>query len=169
MPAALSIRDDIGADELRRLARRKTGRTAARLYAIAGALDGLSRAEAARAAGMDRQALRDAVVRYNAEGLDGLADRPKGRPPRRLTREEEEALVSAVLEGPDPEADGVCAWTREDLCLWLERAFGKRYHPSSLGRVLRRLGLSRQKARPYNPKRDEGAQEAFKRGALAQA
>jgi hypothetical protein len=31
---------------------------------------------------MERQALRDAVVRYNAEGLDGLHDRPKsGRPP----------------------------------------------------------------------------------------
>src|SRR3712207_8074942 len=48
------------------------------------ALEGMSRAEAARLAGMERQALRDAVVRYNAEGLAGLYDRPKpGRPPRR--------------------------------------------------------------------------------------
>lgn len=31
---------------------------------------------------MEREALRDAVVRYNAEGLKGLRDRPKpGRPP----------------------------------------------------------------------------------------
>jgi transposase len=52
-----------------------------RLLAIAHALDGLSRAEAARLAGMGRQALRDAVVRYHAEGSDGLHDRPKsGRP-----------------------------------------------------------------------------------------
>jgi transposase len=30
---------------------------------------------------LERQALRDAVVRYNGEGLDGLRDRPKpGRP-----------------------------------------------------------------------------------------
>jgi transposase len=47
------------------------------MLAIAGALEGLSRAEAARLSGMERQALRDAVVRYNAEGLDGLRDRPK--------------------------------------------------------------------------------------------
>jgi hypothetical protein len=31
---------------------------------------------------MERQALRDAVIRYNAEGLEGLRDRPKpGRHP----------------------------------------------------------------------------------------
>ncbi len=42
---------------------------------FAHALDGVSRAEAARLAGMDRQALRDAVVRYNAEGVAGLYDR----------------------------------------------------------------------------------------------
>ena len=52
-------------------------RAASRAFAIANALEGLSRAEAARLAGMERQALRDAVVRYNAEGVSGLADRPR--------------------------------------------------------------------------------------------
>ena len=38
------------------------------------------------AAGMDRQTLRDWVVRYNEHGIDGLADRwGDGRPPT-LTR-----------------------------------------------------------------------------------
>jgi hypothetical protein len=63
----------------------------------------LSRAEAARLAGMERQALRDAVLRYNAEGLVGLRDRPKGRPRRRLTASEEAELAAAILRGPDPE------------------------------------------------------------------
>lgn len=39
------------------------------MYAIAHALEGMSRAEAARLAGMERQALGDAVVGYNARGL----------------------------------------------------------------------------------------------------
>jgi hypothetical protein len=39
----------------------------------------MSRATAARLARMERQALRDVVVRYNGEGLAGLYDRPKGR------------------------------------------------------------------------------------------
>lgn len=55
MPAALPIREDLSAGELRLLARRENkGRVAARMFAIAHALDGVSRAEAARLAGMDR-------------------------------------------------------------------------------------------------------------------
>jgi transposase len=121
MGKALKIRDELSAEALRRAARRKKdGRAAARMYAIAHALDGLSRAEAARLAGMERQALRDAVVRYNAEGLAGLHDRPKGRPRRRLDAKEEAELVAAIERGPDPDVDGCCAWTRADLCRWLE-------------------------------------------------
>jgi len=165
MGKALRIRDALSAEALRREARReKDGRAAARMYAIAHALDGLSRAEAARLAGMERQALRDAVVRYNAEGLAGLHDRPKGHPPRRLDPDEEAGLVAAIERGPDPEADGCCAWTRADLCRWLAAQCGKTYHPSSMTRVLRRLGFSRQKARPHHPKRNAEAQAAFKKG-----
>ena len=165
MSAALKIKDDLSAEALRRAARRENdGRAAARMYAIANALDGLSRAEAARLAGMERQALRDAVLRYNAEGLAGLHDRPKGRQRRRLTEAEEADLAAAILRGPDIETDGCCAWTRLDLCRWLETKTGKTYHPSSMTRVLRRLDFSRQTARPYHPKRDPEAQEAFKKG-----
>lgn len=167
MGTALKIRDDLSAGALRRAARgERDGRAAARIYAIAHALEGLSRAEAARLAGMERQALRDAVLRYNAQGLAGLRDRPKGRPLRRLAAAEEAELVAAILRGPDPAADGCCAWTRADLCRWLEARFAKTYHPSSMTRVLRRLGFSRQKARPHHPMRDAEAQTAFKKGGL---
>jgi transposase len=93
------------------------------MYAIAHALDGRSRADAARLAGMERQA----VIRYNAEGLAGLHDRPKGRPRRRLDAGEEAALATAIERGPDPDVDGCCAWTRADLCRWLEAEYGKTY------------------------------------------
>ena len=168
MGTALEIRDDLSPCELRRWARREArGRPAARAYAISNALEGMSRAEAARLAGMERQALRDAVVRYNAEGLAGLNDRPKGHPPRRLTEGEEAALAAAIRRGPDPERDGVCAWTRADLCRWLETNFAKTYHPSSMTQVLRRLGFSRQKVRPAHPQRDAEAQRRFKKGGSA--
>ncbi len=168
MGTSLKIGDDLTSLELRRWARKEArGLPAARAYAIANALDGMSRAEAARLAGMERQALRDAVLRYNAEGLSGLYDRPKGRPPRRLTEGEEAALAAAIRRGPDPERDGVCAWTRADLCRWLEANFAKTYHPSSLTRVLQRLGFSRQKVRPAHPQRDAEAQQRFKKGGSA--
>jgi len=167
MGKALRIRDELSAEALRRAARREVdGRVVARMYAIAHALGGLSRAEAARLAGMERQALRDAVVRYNAEGIAGLRGRPKGRPQRRLDAKEEADLIAVIERGPDPDVDGCCAWTRADLCRWLQAQCGKTYHPSSMSRVLRRLGFSRQKARPFHPKRDAEAQEAFKKGGL---
>ncbi len=168
MGVALPIRGDPTAEALRRQARHEPNRRAAlRMLAIANALEGMSRAEAARLAGMERQALRDAVARYNAEGLAGLHDRPKPGRPERLSEAEQAALAARVFRGPDPERDGVAAWTRADLCGWLEARFGKPLHPSSLSRVLRRLDLSRQKVRPVHPRADPKAQERFARRGRA--
>ena len=162
----MAIRDDLTPAALRRRARHEPNRRAAlRMLAIANALEGMSRAEAARLAGMERQALRDAVVRFNAEGLAGLHDRPKPGRPERLSEAEQAALAARVFRGPDPQREGVSAWTRADLCGWLEARFGKPFHPSSLSRVLKRLDMSRQKARPVHPDADPKAQQRFtKRG-----
>ena len=131
---ALTIRTDLPAAELRRLARREEDRAAAaRMQAIAGALEGLPRAEAARLAGMERQALRDAVVRYNAEGLTGLHDRPRPGRPARLDGERKATLKQVVLDGPDVEATGLSAWTLSELCREVEQRWGVSYHPSHLG------------------------------------
>ena len=170
MGTALTIRDDLAPEALRRHARHEPNRRAAlRMLAIANALERMSRAEAARLAGMERQALRDAVLRYNAEGLAGLHDRPKPGRPERLSEAEQAALAARVFTGPDPERDGVSAWTRADLCGWLAERFDKAFHPSSLPRVLKRLDLSRQKTRPVHPEADPRAQERFRKRGCATA
>jgi transposase len=168
MGAALAIRDELTPSALRRHARHEPNRRAAlRMLAIANALEGMDRAEAARLAGMERQALRDAVVRYNAEGLAGLHDRPKPGRPQRLSEAEQAALAARVFTEPDPDRDGTSAWTRADLGAWLAARFGKTFHPSSLSRVLRRLGLSRQKVRPVHPEAEPKAQERFRKRGCA--
>lgn len=117
---ALAISDRYSAGDLRALARReKQGRVAGRMLAVANALDGMSRAEAARAVGIDRQTLRDWVTRSNAEGLAGLRDRAKGHPPPRLTEGELAALSNVIFRGPDAGKDGISAWTLPDLCRWI--------------------------------------------------
>lgn len=163
----LDIRADLTVAQLRGLARQEgNGRVASRLYALANALSGLSRAEAAGAAGMDRQTLRDWVVRYNGEGVAGLRDRPKGHAKPKLTEGEQASLANVIFRGPDPEADGFSTWTLPSLCDWIELRFGKRLHPASLSRILRGNGFSRQKARPAHPNKDPKAQERFqKRGS----
>lgn len=165
MVAALEIRRDLSAGELRALARRETDpRAASRMYALAHALEGLSRGEAARLSGMERQALHDAVVRYNAEGLPGLHDRPKGRRRPVLDEAEGVALKGIVLAGPDLARHGRTEWTLPALAEEIAHLWGKRLHPASLSRVLRGLGLSKQKTRPRHPKADPEAQAAFKKG-----
>jgi transposase len=147
MPA-LAINGERTPAELRSWAKRATNpRAAARAFAIAHALEGMSRAEAARLAGMERQALRDAVVRYNAEGLAGLTDRPKHRPSR-LTDGQQAALRALILLGPCPERDSVSAWTREDIADLIERRFGHRYHVSSLSKIRKRTACPVWRALP---------------------
>src|ERR671913_965101 len=99
--ATLQIRRDYTPSDLRRRAGRERDRRAAmRLLAIANALEGMPRAEAARLAGMERQALRDAVLRFNAEGPDGLHDRPRPGRPEGLTAGQQAALKAWVLRAP---------------------------------------------------------------------
>ena len=129
----------------------------------------MSRAEAARLAGMERQALRDAVVRYNAEGLAGLHNRRSVRT-EKLTEGQQAALRGLILRRPVPERDGISAWTRADIADLIERHFGHRYHVSSLSRILRSLGFSRQKARPVHPNADPKARAAWlKKGAAGRS
>src|SRR3954451_19418943 len=134
-------RHELGAGDLRREARRcRDGAASRRMLALALVLEGASREEAARAAGMDRQTLRGWVHRYNGEGLAAPAGRPRsGRKPR-LTAEQEAELAAAVERGPDPERDGVVRWRRVDLKALIEAGYGVALHERSVGKVLRRLG-----------------------------
>src|SRR6195256_6721587 len=84
MSAIEITRQDLNILQLRAAAARTAdAKQVRRILAIAMVLDGHARLLAAQACGMDRQTLRDWVIRYNADGLAGLADRPRpGRQPR---------------------------------------------------------------------------------------
>ena len=74
------------------------------------------------------------------------------------------ALKQVVLAGPDLARHGRTEWTLPALAEEIAHLWGKRMHPASLSRVLRRLGLSKQKTRPRHPKANPEAQAAFKKG-----
>ena len=78
------VRSDLYSKEaLQRLARtQKNNRASRRMLGIAHALGGMSISAAAQAAGMERQALGDAIKRYNAEGLEGLCSTAPSRAAR---------------------------------------------------------------------------------------
>ena len=116
MAAAVALRTDFSAAALRRLAAAtRHAAQSRRLLSLAAVLDGMSRGDAARIGGMDRQTLRDWVHRFNAHGPEGLKDRwSKGNPPR-LSVEQQAAFVRLVEVGPDQAVDGVVRWRRIDL------------------------------------------------------
>ena len=73
MAAAVRLRHDFDADRLRALARgSKDGPQARRLLALAAIYEGAARSEAARIGGVTLQIVRDWVLRFNADGPEGL-------------------------------------------------------------------------------------------------
>lgn len=164
MPAAVKLRTDHSADELRRLAVQSVDVSQSRrLLSLAAVLEGMSRGEAARIGGMDRQILRDWVLRFNAEGPDGLIDRKAPGAARKLTEEQRAELARMVETGPDPDRDGVVRWRRIDLQREIKQRFGVSYHERHVGTLLREMGFSHISARPRHPEQDEATMEAFKK------
>ena len=85
MPAAIALRTDFTGSELRQLARcTRDANQARRLLALAVIYDGGARSEAARVGGVGLQIVRDWVLRFNAEGPEGLIDRKAPGPTPRL-------------------------------------------------------------------------------------
>jgi transposase len=164
MSAAVDLRDDFRATDLRRLAgKAKDADQARRLLALAAVYDGMDRATAARIGGMDRQTLRDWVHRFNEEGADGLINvKPTGRRPK-LSVEQQEVLRQIVEAGPDPLKDGVVRWRCVDLQRVLGDHFGVDLSKVAIGRVLKRLGFSHISARPLHPGQDTQAIATFKK------
>jgi len=158
-------RTELDAAGLRAAAARcKDAAGSRRMLAIALVLEGGNRGDAARAAGMDRQTLRDWVHRYNDNGLDGLKNLPNsGAPPRKLTSEQEAAVAEWVRQGPILEQHKVVRWRLVDLRDEIDRRFGVQLHERTVGKLMARLKFSRVTVRPRHPEQDVVAQDAHKK------
>jgi len=149
------------------MSKEKDGAVVRRLMALALILEGKSRTEAAQQSGMERQTLRDWVHRYNAEGLAGLSSRVGAGPTPLLNEAQMAELRELVITGPDPETDKVIRWRCIDLRDKIERHFSVTVHKRTVAKWLRQLELTRLQPRPFHPKKDEAAQEAFKKTSAA--
>lgn len=168
MPSAVALRPDFDAVRLRWLARGcRNASQSRRLLSIAAIYDGMSRGDAARVGGMDRQILRDWVLRFNAEGPDGLIDRKAPGPRRRLSEEQMKELGAIVETGPDPAVHGVIRWRRCDLQKVIEDRFGVVYRERAISNLLAELGYSRISGRPQHPAQDRRVIDAFKKTSRA--
>jgi transposase len=164
MPRAIALRSDSSATALRRLARlSKDASQARRLLALAAIYDGGTRSEAALIGNVTLQIVRDWVVRFNAEGPEGLCDRKAPGPTPLLTDVHRQALAAQIDRGPVPAIHGVVRWRLCDLGQWLWEEFHVSVSPQTLSREMRALGYRKLSARPKHHAQAIGAIEAFKK------
>ena len=165
MTVAITRTEHTAAD-LRRLASGSDDAAVTRrLLALALVLDGRKREDAARLAGMDRQALRDWVHRYNAGGVAGLAGRHGGGVAPRLSVGQEAEVASWMRTGPDLVKDKVVRWRCADIQARIADLFGIGLHERTVGKLLHRLRFSHISTRPRHPKADLVAQASFRAGS----
>src|ERR671921_1496666 len=166
MAAPIRLRSNFDAARLRALAKhsRDPDQTR-RLLALAVLYEGGSRTDAARLGAVGLQTVRDWVLRFNAEGPEGLltGKAPGARP--LLNPEQRQALERIVEEGPIPAVHGVVRWRLVDLVQWVWEAFQIPISPQTLSRELRSLSYRKLSARPRHHARSEAEVTSFKKSS----
>ena len=160
----IPLRADFDARSVRGVAKKaKDGPQARRLLALAAIYEGAPRTEAAKIGGVTLQIVRDWVVKFNANGPDGLIDRKAPGQKPRLNAEHRAALAAIIETGPIPAVHGVVRWRVVDLCQWVWEEFHVIVAKQTLSRELRAMGYRKLSARPRHHAQAAGAIEDFKK------
>ena len=164
MAAAVRLREDYDAAQLRGLAKRSSDAAQTRrLLALAAIYDGGSRTEAAKLGGVGLQTVRDWVLAFNAEGPPGLVNGKAPGNAALLTQAHRQALLEIVESGPIAAVHGVVRWRLVDLAQWVFEEFRISISQQTLSRELRALGFRKLSARPRHHAQDTEALVAFKK------
>lgn len=166
MAAPVRLRADFSPAQVRAFARgaRDAGQVR-RLLAVATILDGGSRSDAAKVGGVTLQIVRDWVLRFNAQGPDGLETRKAPGPQTILDDRHRRALAQAIEAGPVPAVHGVVRWRIIDLVQWLWEEFDVSISKQALGHELRTMGYRKLSARPRHQGQRPEDIAAFKKSS----
>ena len=164
MASAVVLRDDFDGAGLRRLARLSSdANQVRRLLALAVIYDGGARHAAAQVGGVGLQTVRDWVLRFNANGPEGLLDGKAPGPRPVLRAEHKLALAEIIEQGPIPASHGVVRWRIVDLMQWLFDEYGVSVSKQTLSRDLRAMGYRKLTARPRHHAQGADAIDVFKK------
>ncbi len=142
MVAVIALREDFDGAGLRRLARAtKDAAQSRRLLTLAEIYDGRARSDVARIDGIGLKVIRNWVVRFNADGPNGLIARKAPGKPSKLNDTQRQMLAQIVETGPNPAIHGVVRWRLKDLVQWIWEEFGISLDETTVGRELNALGF----------------------------
>ena len=120
----------------------KDGRLRIRaLIVLLAAERGMVAADIAAVVRMHEESVRRWLVRYQAEGLEGLTDAPRSGAPPRITRAYREQLVALVRRRPRALGLPFSLWTGERLADVLAERTGIRASRTSIYRLLNAAGI----------------------------
>ena len=164
MAAVIALRGDFDGATLRGLAKgTRDAKQSRRLLALSEIYDGGERRDAARIGGVGVQIVRDWVVRFNAEGPEGLIDRKAPGQPPKLDEAQRRALTRMIEDGPIPAVHGVVRWRLADLIQWIWEEFRIVIAKQTLSRVVRSMGYRKLSARPRHHAQNPEAMADFKK------
>lgn len=161
----MHVEDRLSLAELKQLARvEQDVKLLKRMQMVVLAIEGYTAPAIARSLSCSRRVCQHWVQQYNADGLEGLQDKPgRGSPPL-LTPEEQEQLKQRLDTGPTAE-DNVCALRGKDIQRILKEEFGKARSLGTIYYLLHQLGYSSLVPRPQHRQADLAAQDAFKKSS----
>lgn len=83
-------------------------------------------------------------ARYAAHGASGVIAKTAPGAPAKLTEEQRARLVTLIEQGAEVSGFEGERWTRARVATLIQQEFGVTYAVSTVGRLLTRLGFSRQ-------------------------
>lgn len=145
MPSLLRVRKltDVERAQIKRLSQARTApaRAVERARMVQLASEGLSVAVIAQRLGRAEKVVRRWLIRFNAEGLGGLADKPRSGRPVTYSREEVGVVVATALTDPKELGQAFGSWTFERLERFLNEERGIAIKRSRIHELLQAEGL----------------------------
>jgi transposase len=89
------------------------------------------------------------------KGENALKPKPVSGRPGKLTGRQKQSLVRTLVEGPLKSGYSTDLWTLGRVAKVIDDRFGVIYHPGHVWKILKELGLSRQKPETRARERDE--------------
>lgn len=132
--------------------------------------EGYRKTDVARTLSMSRSTLYDWITRYETWGEAGLIPEPPGSPERTVSESLCAYLLELVRQLPSTYGYGRSRWTSEMLARQIALDLSVDIHPSTVRRLLPKLGVRWNRARPtlcikdpHKPRKMRAIHKALKR------
>ena len=131
-----------------------------RLYAVYQISKGKDVQEIQEMYSTSQKSIYNWVHRYNAEGIEGLKDRPRCGRPSFLSDSQRSELDQFVQSSPLEHGYSTATWTGALVADLIKNRFGVEYKKAQVYNILHLLNFSFQKGKGYYPETEERTEEA---------